>query len=212
MLGIPAATNIRTSINAEISDIPLETRGSNDFWDNPGLTEMMTTYVILSRVRRASSILILRAFSLRLFQQGCPPGPFCLLKYLRARFNRHQNDDQYTSAQAIDEYKELIQRWESKKEQKTHRKVGSGGSTTNRWKCFCCEKTYTAEGFNASSNSRKDINELCVQPGYWRACIACTAAIFLGETDSDKTVRTCITCTQSRTFYGRFIQHRAPLL
>ena len=48
-----------------------------DVLDKPGLTEMMTTYVILSRVRRATTILILRAFSLRLFQQGCPPGPFC---------------------------------------------------------------------------------------------------------------------------------------
>ena len=47
-----------------------------DVLDKPGLTEMMTTYVILSRVRRATTILILRAFSLRLFQQGCPPGPF----------------------------------------------------------------------------------------------------------------------------------------
>ena len=78
-----------------------------DILDKPGLTEMMTTYVILSRVRRASTILILRAFSLQLFQQGCPPGPFCLLKLLRARFAQSPGVETYTPAQAIAQYHEL---------------------------------------------------------------------------------------------------------
>ena len=72
-----------------------------DIMDKPGLTEMMTTYVILSRVRRANTILLLRAFSLRLFQQGCPPGPHCLLKLLRARFASTSNDDGYSTTEAI---------------------------------------------------------------------------------------------------------------
>ena len=89
-----------------------------DFLDKPGLTEMMTTYVILSRVRRATAILILRAFSLRLFQQGCPPGPFCLLKLLRARFAPTPGEDPYTPEQAIAEYYELAKKWDSQRNRK----------------------------------------------------------------------------------------------
>ena len=99
-----------------------------DFLDKPGLTEMMTTYVILSRVRRATTILILRAFSLRLFQQGCPPGPFCLLKLLRARFAPTPGDDPYTLAQAIAEYHELDKKRDSQRNRKKH--------AANRWQCF----------------------------------------------------------------------------
>ena len=99
-----------------------------DVWDKPGLTEMMTTYVILSRVRRATTILILRAFSLRLFQQGCPPGPFCLLKLLRARFAPTPGDDPYTLAQAIAEYHELDKKRDSQRNRKKH--------AANRWQCF----------------------------------------------------------------------------
>mgnify|MGYP006879376500 CR=1 FL=1 len=52
-----------------------------------GLPEMLTRYVILSRIKTADSFLLLRRFSMRLFQQGDPPGPNCLLRFLRSRFN-----------------------------------------------------------------------------------------------------------------------------
>ena len=47
-----------------------------------GLTEMMTTYVLLSRLKRADGRLLLRAFAPGLFRMDAPPGPSCLLKLL----------------------------------------------------------------------------------------------------------------------------------
>jgi len=44
-----------------------------------GLSEMMTAYVILSRVKRAHGLLLLRAFSPELFRMGMAPGPYCIL-------------------------------------------------------------------------------------------------------------------------------------
>ncbi len=54
-----------------------------DVFDLPGLTEMVTTYVILSRLRKADGLFLMRAFSPYLFRLGSPPGPRCLLKLLR---------------------------------------------------------------------------------------------------------------------------------
>ena len=56
-----------------------------DVLDPVGLSELMTTYVILSRVKRAGALLLFRAFSHLLFQQGSMPGPHVLLKWLRCR-------------------------------------------------------------------------------------------------------------------------------
>ena len=57
-----------------------------DVLDSCGLSELMTNYVILSRVKTAASLLLLRAFGHDLFQMGAPPGPWCLLKMLRQTF------------------------------------------------------------------------------------------------------------------------------
>ena len=57
-----------------------------DVSDAGGLSELMTTYVILSRVKSANGLLLLRAFCANLFQMGALPGPYCLLKLLRYRF------------------------------------------------------------------------------------------------------------------------------
>ena len=51
----------------------------------------MTSYVILSRLKIAGGpgkggLILARACSKDLFQNGTPPGPHCLLKFLRARF------------------------------------------------------------------------------------------------------------------------------
>ena len=72
-----------------------------DVCDRPSPTETTTAYLTLSRVRRADTILILRPFSLRPFQQGCPPGPVCLHKLLRARFAPAPGDASYTPEQAV---------------------------------------------------------------------------------------------------------------
>ena len=57
-----------------------------DIFSVPGLTEILTTYVILSRIKRADGLLLLRAFSPNLFRFGSPPGPACLIKHLQRRF------------------------------------------------------------------------------------------------------------------------------
>ena len=169
-----------TTLDAEIAEC-------GDIDANPGLTEMMTTYVIFSRVRRANTILLLRAFALRLFQQGCPPGPHCLLKFLRARFT---GDSNYTSDKAIEEYNVLAQTWEAFKKQSK--------KTTMKWTCSSCNQAYPAEGFNARSNVREEIIELCTTPGYWRTCTACTAAGTLRERVQENTSKTCDTCDITR--------------
>ena len=46
-----------------------------DVTDAGGLSELMTTYVILSRVKSANGLLLLRAFCANLFQMGALPGP-----------------------------------------------------------------------------------------------------------------------------------------
>ena len=162
-----------------------------DVLDKPGLTEMMTTYVILSRVRRATTILLLRAFPLRLFQQGCPPGPHCLLKLLRSRFTPGPCDEIYEPNDAIAEYHELNKKWDSRKTRKKH--------TVDRWQCFSCKETYPAEGFNAANGNRKEINECCILPFHWRSCIACTAAISKRHTGHNFEMRTCTKCGTQRT-------------
>ena len=59
-----------------------------DVLDSCGLSEFMTNYVILSRVKNATGLLLLRAFSHDLFQMGAAPGPWCLLNMLKQKFNR----------------------------------------------------------------------------------------------------------------------------
>ena len=98
---------------------------------NPGLTEMITNYVILSRVPRADSLLLMRAFSPTLFTHGRPPGPYCLQKLLRSRFSsdeqtlptkshtmetqRETHEKVYNAEEAMREYKILSGEWDAKK-------------------------------------------------------------------------------------------------
>ena len=55
-----------------------------DVTDYGGMSEMMTTYVILSRLTSANGLLLLRAFCPNVFQMGALPGPHCLLKLLKS--------------------------------------------------------------------------------------------------------------------------------
>ena len=76
-----------------------------DVADAGGLSELMTTYVILLRVKSANGLLPLRAFCANLFQMGILPGPYCLLKLLRHRFATSGEDTAYSSTDAVTEYK-----------------------------------------------------------------------------------------------------------
>ena len=51
--------------------------------DSVSLKDMLAAYVALSRVRTAETLLLVRMFSRLLFQQGPPPGPYCLMQLLR---------------------------------------------------------------------------------------------------------------------------------
>ena len=68
-----------------------------DIQDYGGLSELMTTYVILSRVKSADGLLLLRAFCQNTFQMGALPGPYCLLKLLRRRFQAQAAATQHTA-------------------------------------------------------------------------------------------------------------------
>ena len=56
-----------------------------DVFSEPTLDDALTTYVILSRVKKACQMLLLRAFCPNLFRMGSPPGPACLIKHLKHR-------------------------------------------------------------------------------------------------------------------------------
>ena len=55
------------------------------FKDNVKMDTMLQSYVGLSRVKLAIHMLLLRAFSPKLFQQGAPQGPALLMDVLRRR-------------------------------------------------------------------------------------------------------------------------------
>ena len=74
-----------------------------DVLDVPGLSEQTEIYTILSRLKTKEGLLLLRAFSHELFALGDTPGPVCMLKFLRARFE--QQHEAYTVADAREEYK-----------------------------------------------------------------------------------------------------------
>ena len=88
-----------------------------DVSDAGGLSELMTTYVILSRVKSANGLLLLRAFCANLFQMGALPGPYCLLKLLRHRFAGSAQDADYSPADAIEEYKMMMAEYEGRRVQ-----------------------------------------------------------------------------------------------
>jgi len=59
-----------------------------------GLTEMMTTHVILSCVKKTDGILLTQAFAREIFRLGVAPGPHCLLKLLHQRFSSGMSLDE----------------------------------------------------------------------------------------------------------------------
>jgi hypothetical protein len=72
----------------------------------PGSTRsLVNAYVILSRVKRAHGLALLRAFSPELFNTGVAPGPHCLMKFLRCEHNSSSGAETYSTEDAQEEYK-----------------------------------------------------------------------------------------------------------
>ena len=187
-----------TAFMVQGTTLPAEIAECGDLHSIPGITEMVTTYVILSRVGKAERLLLLRAFSPYLFKQGTPPGPQCLLKLLRARLGSSAvrnvtstmsspPQTRASTAQApvatatkqptastaqcrtvVDEYSALLKQWEDQKRLRRIKGV--------EWPCFDCGQTYPAEGFGARPTVSKEVDALCVAPGHWRRCQTCQQA------------------------------------
>ena len=136
-----------------------------DVSDVGGLSELMTTYVILSRVKSANGLLLLRAFCANLFQMGALPSPYCLLKLLRQRFAGSAQDANYSPADAIEEYKMMMAEYEGRRvQQKQH------GPT---YRCGHCTLTFPAEAFDVDRHDIADLHNMCVGLGSLRVCSAC---------------------------------------
>ena len=115
-----------TAFMIQGATIPAGIADCGDVTDFGGLSELMTTYVILSRVKSADGLLLLRAFCPNMFAMGALPGPTCLLKLLRYRFSSAvhesgQNEEHafpgaahdvghvdYTAAAAAEEYQRRV--------------------------------------------------------------------------------------------------------
>ena len=97
-----------TAFMIQGATLPAAIADCGDVADAGGLPELMTTYVILSRLKSANGLLLLRAFCANLFQMGALPGPYCLLKLLRHRFSRPAQDPDYSPAAAIEEYRAMM--------------------------------------------------------------------------------------------------------
>ena len=92
-----------TAFMIQGATLPAAIADCGDVSDTGGLSELMTTYAILSRVKSANGLLLLRAFCANLFQMGALPGPYCLLKLLRHRFAGSAQTTDYSPADAIEE-------------------------------------------------------------------------------------------------------------
>lgn len=112
--------------------LPAEIAECGDVFSAPGMTKVLTTYVILSRVKRADSLLLLRAFSPNLFRLGSPPGPACLLKLLRSRLGETQvaSKKHYSKKDSTAEYFAKATQWDTEKRVRKARGL--------EWPCAMC--------------------------------------------------------------------------
>ena len=152
----------------------------------------MTAYVILSRLRSAMGLLLLRAFAPDLFRMGPVPGPFCLMKLLRARLSDSSTKDSYTCKEARQEYSQRIEEYE------TWRARRRAHGTP--WVCPGCKLAMPAEEYGAKINCADDLHRFCLAPGQWRKCNACTEKD-LERTHTDKVdadLQYCNRCFQMR--------------
>ena len=165
-----------------------------DILSTPGLSETLTTYVILSRLRRAHGLLLLRAFSPFLFRMGCPPGPQCLLKLLRQKFGKAPADatGEYNHEAAEQEYKVLAVKWEQ------HKKLLKMQGL--QWRCFNCRRNLPTNAFGANVQTCKEVHKRCVAPGYWRRCNACASIKYDASPVQEiaEDTKECLQCQQLR--------------
>ena len=144
---------------------------------------MMTTYVILSRVKSADGLLLLRAFCPNMFAMGALPGPSCLLKLLRYKFSGFTQgsdsivsrntlghtitDDEghYSEQAALDEYHRLMKLHEAWKVQR--REFGPD------WQCSDCGLKFPAAAYGVNWRESSDVHTKVVACGYWRCCSTC---------------------------------------
>ena len=155
-----------------------------DVSDVGGLSELMTTYVILSRVKSANGLLLLRAFCANLFQMGALPGPYCLLKLLRRRFAGSAQDANYSPADAIEEYKMMMAEYEGRRaQQKQHGPA---------YRCGHCTLTFPAEAFDVNRHDIADLHNMCVGLGSLRVCSACV------QIPAGTSTTLCTRCKQQR--------------
>ena len=136
-----------------------------DVADAGGLSELMTTYVILSRVKSANGLLLLRAFCPNLFQKGPLPGPSCLLKLLRHRFAASAHDTTFSPQDAIAEYQRLIAQYNAGRAQ--HKKHGAS------WQCGACHLRFPAAAYDVDEHDVTDLHDMCIGLGHLRMCTAC---------------------------------------
>ena len=162
-----------------------------DLFDNSALKDMLASYVALSRVKRAETLLLLRAFCVQLFRHGPPPGPQCLMKLLRARLVSNAPAT-CTRKDAVTEYERLTTE-RTEKKQRCQEK-------SQTWRCFDCHGEYPAEGFGVNAAKEKDVFEKCVAPGHWLACVACVEAHRLGldRAGGATGTRACTKCEKTK--------------
>ena len=164
-----------------------------DIFSVPGMTEILTTYVIFSRVKKADALLLLRAFSPNLFRFGSPPGPACLIKHLRRRLGApaELTVTPYTKEDATHEYFAKSAQWDREKKVRKARGL--------EWPCAFCGLHFPASGFlegsrRSTSNqpaSRDAIQEFCIAPGHARRLMCMHAHVVL---------RSLCACTESAVY------------
>ena len=105
------------------------------------MTDISTTYVILSCAKRAANLLLRRAFSPNLFRFGSPPGPACLIKHLQRRLGTPARSPSasHTQADATREY------FSKSKQCDREKKVREAPGL--EWLCASCGAHVPANGF-----------------------------------------------------------------
>ena len=58
-----------------------------EYFAKPRLVDMLTSYVTMSRVRLADTLLLIQTYAPSMFQRGPPPGPHVLMEFLRGHLN-----------------------------------------------------------------------------------------------------------------------------
>ena len=105
----------RTAFMVQGENLDAELAECGDIFTPPSLSAAVIAYVILSRVKDAAGLLLLRAFSPVLFQMGPPAGPVSLLTWLRRLFPtvyRSSPVDKPNLTRVVEDYTHLTRTWD----------------------------------------------------------------------------------------------------